>query len=735
MFPTLTLKKKLLGFGILLTIIPLLTAFGFVLYQNRIKTRLASQESIKMANVDLEHIVDGILTLARTQQEVIEKSQTTALNVADDITKNAGGFNFSHESETWEAVNQYTKQTRRIKLAKMYLGEQWLGKISDKNQAVPLVDEILSLTDTTCTVFQKMNDKGDMLRVATNVIKKDGNRAIGTYIPATNPDGKPNPVIASVLQGKTFIGRAYVVNGWYITAYKPLYDGQNTLVGLLYAGIPQESTTTLRNALMNMVIGKTGYVFVLDSSGNYVISRKGKNDGKNIMELKDESGNLFVKAMINKVREAKDSEIVSHTYTWKNPATNGVETKLVKLGYFKPWDWIIATGSFEREFLDSVHHIAESSRKGNIALLILISVSVVAVIVVWIFVAKGIMGQLGGDPSAIAAVAKSIANGDLSLAFQGTENERTGVYADMFLMTANLTRMIQEIQGGVNTLSVSATGLSGISEQMHDNSEQTSQNSIRVAAAAEEMTSSMASVAGSTKEAASNIELIVVAAEEMSSTINEIAGNTSTGSQTTAHAVEKASQVSEKVNALGHAASEISKFTDTISDISEQTNLLALNATIEAARAGEAGKGFAVVAGEIKALAQQTAEATGEIGSKIAGVQATTQDSVEAIGEIVAIIDEINTIVTSVATAIEEQSAATQEISKNVTQAAGGLQEVNDSISQTSATAEEVAKDISEVSQNASNINAGSQKVDTSATELSALAEELDKLVRTFKLT
>ena len=88
-------------------------------------------------------------------------------------------------------------------------------------------------------------------------------------------------------------------------------------MGLLYAGIPQESTTTLRNALMNMVIGKTGYVFVLDSSGNYVIPGKEKNDGKNIMELKDESGNLFVKAMINKVREAKDSEIVSHTYTGK----------------------------------------------------------------------------------------------------------------------------------------------------------------------------------------------------------------------------------------------------------------------------------------------------------------------------------------------------------------------------------------------------------------------------------
>ena len=199
-------------------------------------------------------------------------------------------------------------------------------------------------------------------------------------------------------------------------------------------------------------------------------------------------------------------------------------------------------------------------------------------------------------------------------------------------------------------------------------------------------------------------------------------------------AVETAKVVSGKVDDLGRAAVEISKVTDTISDISEQTNLLALNATIEAARAGEAGKGFAVVAGEIKALAQQTAEATNEISDKISGVQATTQDSVEAIGSIVNIINEINEIVTTVATAIEEQSVTTQEISNNIGQAASGVQEVNENVNQASAVVGEVTKDVSEVSQATADMKEGSTQVLNSAGELSKLADRLNEMVGQFKI-
>ena len=133
----------------------------------------------------------------------------------------------------------------------------------------------------------------------------------------------------------------------------------------------------------------------------------------------------------------------------------------------------------------------------------------------------------------------------------------------------------------------------------------------------------------------------------------------------------------ERVSELSKAASRIGDVVELINTIAGQTNLLALNATIEAARAGEAGRGFAVVASEVKALAEQTAKATGEIGQQIAGIQAATQESVSAIKEIGGTIERLSEISSTIAAAVEEQGAATQEISRNVQQAAQGTQQVS----------------------------------------------------------
>ncbi len=369
------------------------------------------------------------------------------------------------------------------------------------------------------------------------------------------------------------------------------------------------------------------------------------------------------------------------------------------------------------------------------ALKIKITITVLLACIVIAVIALFISRSISAPVIKCVDMAKTIARGDLTQTLDIDQNDEIGILArSLNKMSKNLRTMFTDIASGTRTLTVSSTELSNISEKIATNSRQTAEKSNSVAAASEEMSSNMDSVASATEQATANIQTIVTASEEMTSTINEIASNTARGSETTSQAVEKARQVSEKVDKLDKASIEISKVTETISDISEQTNLLALNATIEAARAGEAGKGFAVVAGEIKALAQQTADATSEIKDKISGVQTTTAESVTAIESIVSVINEVNEIVTTVATAIEEQSATTSEISNNVGQIAEGIQEVNDNINQTSAVVGEVTRDITDVSQAAKEMNNGSQEVNTSSTKLSELAEKLSKMIGQFKV-
>ncbi|MBV8925037.1 MAG: methyl-accepting chemotaxis protein, partial [Bradyrhizobium sp.] len=145
-------------------------------------------------------------------------------------------------------------------------------------------------------------------------------------------------------------------------------------------------------------------------------------------------------------------------------------------------------------------------------------------------------------------------------------------------------------------------------------------------------------------------------------------------------AVGQARSTTERVSELSKAATRIGDVVELINTIAGQTNLLALNATIEAARAGEAGRGFAVVASEVKALAEQTAKATGEIGQQISGIQVATQESVSAIRDISATIERMSEISSTIASAVEEQGAATQEISRNVQQAAVGTQQVSSNV-------------------------------------------------------
>jgi methyl-accepting chemotaxis protein len=218
-------------------------------------------------------------------------------------------------------------------------------------------------------------------------------------------------------------------------------------------------------------------------------------------------------------------------------------------------------------------------------------------------------------------------------------------------------------------------------------------------------------VAAASEEASTNVQSVASATEELSSSITEISRQVQESARMASEAVGQARSTTDRVSELSKAATRIGDVVELINTIAGQTNLLALNATIEAARAGEAGRGFAVVASEVKALAEQTAKATGEIGQQISGIQSATQESVGAIKDISGTIEKLSEISSAIAAAVEEQGAATQEISRNVQQASQGTQQVSSNITEVQRGATETGSASSQVLSSAQLLSSDSNRL------------------------
>ena len=354
-----------------------------------------------MSKTDLRNISDGVMRLCEAQHELLLRKLDGDLAVAKDALDRSGTIRAGAVVRL-TATDQDTKAMRSIDLPALTSDS---GSLLN-NCAV--VDHVKQMVGSTCTIFQKFD--GGLLRISTNVRNKEGKRAVGTYIP------NASPVAQAVLAGQHYQGRAFVVDRWYIAAYEPLRGPSGEVVGALYVGVPQEAVSTLRKGIMATTVGKSGYVYVLDSAGNYVISKDGKRDGENIYEAKDASGRLFIKEICNKDSEARKAGWIE--YPWKNEGDSQARLKVTSLAYFEPWDWVIGAGAYADEFTAPV----TMARK--VMLWTLLGAAIIAL------VASLLLGRAISRPMAQAvSMLHELSRGHLGRRLQMTRSDEIGVLA------------------------------------------------------------------------------------------------------------------------------------------------------------------------------------------------------------------------------------------------------------------------------------------------------------------
>ncbi len=639
----------------------------------------------------LENINNSVFSSLEAQNSLLLEKLAGDMTILEGELDRYGSFDLDSSYMLDRTItNQVSKESQQVSIPRLMLG----GTVMNGNTGI--VDKVQFMTGGVTTIFQVLEDK--LLRVSTNVRINDTDRAVDTYIPADSP------VYKTVMSGETYTGRAFVVDDWYVTSYKPVYNADDKIVAVLFVG-RKILTPQLREMLTTIKASGVGYFFVYNSKGEVLVHPT--LEGKNIFETPG-IGEFF--------RNHKDGFL---DYEWND------EHKITFTRHFEPWDWHLAVGLNDAQ-------IVRGLDKEIITRCVFVGIGVMLLgVLIAVLLIRGIAKPL----NQLAAKSLQVAEGDYTIAFTHPAKDAIGHLSDALNTMVGRTKdMLGEINTATQSLATASTQLSSISSQMTEGSAQTANMANTVSNAAEEVSGNMNSVSAAMEQASMNMTTVASAAEEMSATIQEIAQNSERAKNTTSNAVSKAQAASGRVDELGTAAKEISAVTSTITAISSQTNLLALNATIEAARAGEAGRGFAVVANEIKELAQQTAKATEDIRERITGIQSVTTQTVGDISDITSVIAEMNEIVGTIAAAVEEQSVTTRDIAENVGQASTGITEINSNVATSSSMTHTISTDIEKVRSASDEMTASSQTVQQSAMELSELAERLRDQVSRFKI-
>ena len=550
------------------------------------------------------------------------------LAVAHKVIAQAGNLSLDTNLIPWLAVNQITKETKSVQLPRMLLGSVWLGQNLAPSQPSAIVDDVRQWTRDYCTIFQRMNDEGDMLRVDTSVVGANGNRAIGTFVPHQNVDGSANPVVATVLKGDTYTGRAFVVDQFHAATYEPVWDaGHQHIIGMLYVGVGMGVISQqIHDGLTNILIGSSGYVFVLDSKGNYLVSRRGERDGECIWDAHDADGNLFIQSLLARSHQTSNGSLTNETYAWKNTGDASARRKFSMVTYFAPWDWTIGACAYEDDF-QAVNTQINHSING---------------LVKWAVITMLGVGVLG-----------------LLLSFQ---------------LSIEITRPLKKVIGQLN---LCGGEINGTAHQFRETSEALAQSSNDQAAAIQQTSASLEELSSVTKRNTENAQKT-----------NELAREARTAAN---RGSEDMKTMNEAMAAIKVSSDDIAKIIKTIDDIAFQTNILALNAAVEAARAGEAGMGFAVVADEVRSLAQRSANAAKETAAKIEGAISKTAQGVGISQKVAATLNDIVAKVRQVDELASEVATASQEQTQGITQinlAVGQMSKITQS---NAATAEESA--------------------------------------------
>jgi methyl-accepting chemotaxis protein len=452
------------------------------------------------------------------------------------------------------------------------------------------------------------------------------------------------------------------------------------------------------------------YFFVLDLELNMLMHPLRPSLEGKLADLRDSAGKHFVREMVTLAR-AQGQGFVDYTWPRSGVATDPAQPKISYVKAFPAWGWVVGSGVY-------VDDIDAAFQDAALRFGALVAVVLVLLVLIGVWVIRGVTGALGGEPAYAGAIMKRAAAGDLAVevAQRGRGDSLLG---NLSTMLAQLRAMIGAIGGSAARLGASAREIHAVSRSVSEASVSQTGATASIAAAIEEMTVSIEQISDSAR-----------LAEQHSSTAaglaDEGAGKAERAAREMQAIAARVGDAAQKIQQLVARADEVGTIANVIKEIAGQTNLLALNAAIEAARAGEQGRGFAVVADEVRGLAERTAVATVQIEKVIEGIQNETRATVGAMAEVSSQVDGGVALV-------GDATDSLHRIRSTAGEALERIREVAYATGEQSSASTEIARQVQTITEMADGTSGSMHSVVVAAEQLQGLAAELDALVGRFR--